>query len=57
MALFADFNKNSQPSETRITACNFSYPQAGFWWLVERKFVFLKAAYRRQFIGKHPACV
>jgi hypothetical protein len=36
---------------------NFSYPQAGFWWLVERKFEFRKAAYRGQFIGKLPACV
>jgi hypothetical protein len=38
-------------------AYNFSYPQAGFWWLVERKLVILKAAYRGQFIGKNPACV
>jgi hypothetical protein len=24
----------------RNNAYNFSYPQAGFWWLVERKLVF-----------------
>ena len=24
----------------RTAVANFSYPQAGFWWLVERKLVF-----------------
>jgi hypothetical protein len=38
-----------------IAVHNFSYPQAGFWWLIERKIEFEKAAYRGQFIGKPAA--
>ena len=40
--------------EDGMPAVNFSYHQAGFWWLVDRKFEFRKAAYRGQYIRKTP---